>query len=95
MSWTYRKRLQSEISVAMIADFSINLYNEGYETGTINSARSAINFYTLNEILDDNDKIIKKIFKYFYKMRPIIPKHKTFWPVSKLQKFFTFMAPYV
>ena len=81
--WAFRKRDPCAISVPLIADYLIHLFSEGYQTGTINTARSAINFFTLNEIPED-DIVIRKIFKYFFRYRPIVPKYPTFWPVSKV-----------
>ena len=36
--------------------------------------------------LEDN-AIVRRLFKHFYRKRPIRPKYVTFWPVSQLLNF--------
>lgn len=49
--------------------------------------RSSINFFTLNSLNLEDNILIKKLFRYFFNLRPIKPKYTTFWPVSKLLEF--------
>ena len=46
--------------------------------------RSSINFFTLNTLDLDENMFVQRLFKYFYKNRPLRPRYNTFWPVSKL-----------
>lgn len=55
--------------------------------------RSSINFYTLNSLDLDNNVIIKRLFRYFYNVKPLKPKYTTFWPVSKLLNYLKSLFP--
>ena len=46
--------------------------------------KSEIYFFTLNSLDLQINVFVKRIFKYFYKERPLKPKYFTFWQVLKL-----------
>ena len=70
-----------------MCEFLYEKFSEGASSSSVNSYNSAINFFTLNSLGLENDPFVKRLFKYFYKVKPIKPKHLTFWPVSKLLNF--------
>lgn len=49
--------------------------------------RSAINFFSLSLFDLENDLIMKKLFKFFYKERPLRPRYSSFWPVDKVLNY--------
>ena len=49
--------------------------------------RSSINFFTLNSLDLENNVFIKRLFKYFYQVKPLKARYSTYWPVSKLLNF--------
>ena len=49
--------------------------------------RSAINFFTINQLQLEIDPFIKRVFKYFYQNKPLRPRYDSFWPVDKLLSF--------
>ena len=55
--------------------------------------RSAINFFTLNDMDLENNPCILRLFKYFYRIRPLRPKYSTFWPVSKVLDYLKPLHP--
>ena len=46
--------------------------------------RSALNFFTVNSFDLENNLFLKRLFKYFYQVRPLKPRYLTFWPVDKV-----------
>lgn len=48
----------------------------------MNGARSALNFYTLNSLALGDNPFVVRLFKSFYRLRPMRPKHVAFWPVA-------------
>ena len=55
--------------------------------------RSSLNFFLLNSLNLEDDIFVKRLFKFFYNSRPIQPKYKTFWPVSKLLEYLKSWSP--
>ena len=91
--WLNSKQLGSELTPRIICEFLFDKFTEGYNSNTLNTMRSSINFFTANSLNLDDDIFIKRLFKYFYNVRPIQPKYKTFWPVSKLLEFLKTLFP--
>ena len=60
------------------------MFNDGSSSSSLNSTRSAINFFTMNHLNLDQNKFVKRLFKFFYQQRPLRPKYSSFWPVDKL-----------
>ena len=59
----------------------------------MNSVRSAISFFTLDKFSLSEDVYIKRLFKFFYKERPLRPKYTTFWPVATLLDYLKTLHP--
>ena len=71
----------------------MQLFNEGLQPSTLNSFRSAITFFTRDSPPLSQDGSIQRLFKFFYKEKPLRPRYTTFWPVSKLLGFLSSMPP--
>lgn len=69
------------------------LFNNGAKTSTINLARSALNFFLCYELDMKNDQTLFKLFKFFYKERPLQVRYMTYWPVQKLLECLSGMHP--
>ena len=84
VTWLNGKEPRPHFSSIIICDYLHLKFSKNSSISTINSIRSAIGFFTLNALDLENDILIKKLFKYFYQMKPTQPKYSTFWPVSKV-----------
>ena len=87
MLWIRKRKHIPNISPILVASYLLHRFKNGSSTSSINSIRSAINFFTLSVLDLENSLIIKKLFKYFYKQRPLCPRYTTFWPVEQLLNF--------
>ena len=56
-------------------------------------ARSAISFFLMNEWNLVDNVYIKRIFKFFYRVRPLKARYSTFWSVNKLLDFLKMWHP--
>ena len=65
------------------------LFNSGYSysSSSVNLARSAISFFSLDIFKIGDNPIVSRLFKYFYNNRPLRPRYFTYWPVSQLLEF--------
>ena len=81
------------LSANLICDYLISKFDEGSSSGTLNSIRSAINFFTLNFLDLEENIFCKRLFKSFYKRRPLKPRYTTFWPVSQLLEYLRSLHP--
>ena len=80
------KQNSSHITTPLVCDFLLYLFNEGYASSSLNSARSALSFFSNSENLA-SDPHISRLFKYFYRERPRKAKYITHWPVSQVLNF--------
>ena len=72
----------------------VYLFNQGYSSSSLNSARSALSFFAGNSSLDlSNDPTINKLFKYFYRTRPKKAKYFVYWPVQNLLNYLKSLYP--
>ena len=62
------------------------LFKSGLSSNSLNSARSSISFFSCNPSLAD-DPSIQRLFRSFYRKRPIRARYIVYWPVSKVLKF--------
>lgn len=63
------------------------MYSQGYNSNTLNTMRSALNFFTSKSLSIGDNPYITQLFQSFYKTRPIQSKYLTFWPVDQLLNF--------
>jgi hypothetical protein len=77
----------------LICDFLLGLFKSGTSTSSLNVARSAISFFSLNLLDITNNPILGRLFKYFYNTRPLRPRYLTYWPVAKLLNFLSEWHP--
>ena len=87
MGWFSSKQPLPLISPRLVCEFLLYMFNLGSSSSSLNSMRSAINFFTLNKFDLDNNIFIKRIFKYFYRERPLKCKYSSFSDVDKLLDF--------
>lgn len=81
------------MSLPLICEFLLNLFKKGSSTSSLNIARSAITFFSLNLLNISENLILKRLFKYFFQNRPLRPRHLVFWPVSQLLNFLSEWHP--
>ena len=75
------------MSPHLICDYLYWKFKNNASTSSVNSIRSSINFFTLGLLDLENNIFMIRLFKYFYKERPLKPRYTTFWPVEKLLNF--------
>ena len=59
----------------------------------MNTIRSSINFFTLSTLDLENNIVMKKLFRFFFKSRPLKPRYSTFWSVDKVLDFLKTLHP--
>ena len=91
--WFDIQRPRPHLSPSLVASFLLSKFKSGSSTSYVNTMRSAINFFSLSSLDLENNTIIKRLFKYFYRIRPLKPKYSTFWPVAKLLNFLKPLHP--
>ena len=88
------ERSQSALSVSVISDFLLfRFHTSSSSCSSLNIARSAISFFTLNKFNLGEDPIICRLFKYFYNARPQLKRYLTYWPVAKVLNFLSKWHP--
>ena len=87
MGWLDKRRSNSCFSDNLVGCFLLSQFKKGYCTSTINAMRSSINFFTLSILDLENSNLIKRLFKFFYKQRPLQPRYSSFWSVEQLLNF--------
>ena len=65
-----------------MADFLLYLFEQNFSSSYINTARSAVSFFSLDCLNLGNNAIMQRLFKFIYRKRPIKSKYVTFWPVN-------------
>ena len=66
----------------------------GINSGSLNSIRSAISFFTQNSSLDlGNHPVVARCFRSFYRMRPQFPRYVVTWDVGKVLRFLATWHP--
>ena len=76
------------MSVDLVCRYLLYLFNLGTKSGTLNSIRSAISFFTQHSSLQlGSDITVSRLFKFFYRERPMMPRYLVTWDVGKLLKF--------
>jgi site-specific recombinase XerD len=86
-SWLAESRHPSDITIPIICDFLTDMYKQGYNSNTLNTMRSALNFFSSKHLSIGDNPYITQLFQAFYKTRPIQSKYLTFWPVGQLLTF--------
>lgn len=76
-----------------MCEFLLHRYNNGASSSSLNSTRSALSFFFSYTVNLGEDITLNKLFKYFYKTRPLRPKYFTFWPVSQLLQYLATQHP--
>ena len=82
--WVNSRCPGSNFSPILVCEFLHFKFSEGFSTSTLNSFRSSLNFFTSSSFDLENNSFLKRLFKYFYQIRPFKPRYLTFWPVEKV-----------
>ena len=69
------------------------MFHKGYNSNSLNSFRSAINFFTPKEISLGDNPYILQLFRSFYKIKPIQSKYESFWSVEEVLKLLASWHP--
>lgn len=77
----------------MICEFLLSLFNNGASCSSINIARSALSLFLCYNFNIKDNETIARLFKYFYKERPLKPKYFTYWPVKDLLNYLSELHP--
>ena len=90
----------SGVTVAVICDFLLFLFNSGSSTGStyssdaLNSHRSALSFFLKLDFPDlGYDVRITRLFKSFYRLRPSFPRYVVTWDVGVVLRFLATWHP--
>ena len=76
------------LSINVVCRYLLYLFNLGTKSGMLNSIRSAISFFTQHSSLHlGTDFTVSRLFKYFYRERPMLPRYLVTWDVGKLLNF--------
>ena len=77
-----------------VCTYLIHLFKLGISSGSLNSIRSALSFFTQNSSLDlGNHPMVARCFKSFYKMRPNFPRYVVTWDVGIVLRFLASWHP--
>lgn len=69
------------------------MFNKGYNPSTLNVIRSSLSFFCEYSLKLGEDPYVGRLFKSFYKLRPPMQKHITFWPVNQLLNYLAKLHP--
>ena len=64
----------------------MSLFHLNFSYSTLNSVRSALSFFLCDRLDIGNDESIGRLFKYFYRQRPSLPRYLVSWDVNILLK---------
>ena len=67
--------------------FLLSLFREGFSYSTLNIVRSALSFFICDRLDIGSNEFIGRLFRYFFKMRPNLPRYYVSWDVDVLLKF--------
>lgn len=59
------------------------MFKGGASSSSLNSTRSALSFFLCYDFKLSDDITLAKLFKFFYRKRPLKAKYFTYWPVKK------------
>ena len=76
-----------KITSPVICNFLLSMYKKGFLANWVNVIHSALSFFLSNYLDIGTHSHIIRLFKYFYRSRPIRPKYLTFSPVAKQLNF--------
>ena len=78
----------SGITVAVISDFLLFLFNSNTSLDWLYSADALNTFFLKLELPDFRyNPLITSLFKYFYKVRPSFPKYVVTWDVGRVLRY--------
>lgn len=69
-----------DVSVPTVICFLTQLFNDGYQYGTLNSCKSALSLILNQEVV--NDDSIKRFLKGVFRLKPPKPKYDVTWDVN-------------
>lgn len=77
----------------VVCKFLLLLFSKGASSSSINIARSALSLF-LSYVFDFNgNPTVLRLFKFFYKERPLRPKYFVYWPVKQLLNYLSELHP--
>ena len=83
--WCNTKQISDrDISINIICEFLLYLFNLKCSYSALNIERSALSFFLDHKLKIGSDSHISKLFKYFWKQRPALPRYLVSWDVGKL-----------
>ena len=72
------------ININCICEFLKYLFDLKASYSALNVARSALSFFLDHKLKIGSDSHVQKLFKYFWKQRPSLPRYLVNWDVGKL-----------
>ena len=81
------------VSIPLICKFLLFLFEKGLSSSSLNVARSALSFFMCNSFNLTEDRIVARLFRYFYLHRPLKAKYFVYWPVSQLLNHLSDLHP--
>ena len=96
--WCHQRQIDSlQPTVAHVANFLAYCYHEGKTHSTINTYRSALSttIESLSEIRYSlgASKLICRLLKGIYLLRPPTPRYSSMWDVSKVTTYLGTLVP--
>ena len=83
----------SQVTVNVIGLFLVHMFEKGYAYSTLNSIRSALSFFIGKNVNIGSDDSLSRLFKYFFKTRPSLPRYLVTWDINKLLTFLMHWHP--
>ena len=74
------------MSINLICSYLIYLFKEGHQVSFINTARSALSFFLSHLDIGEVPRI-KRLFRFFWKRRPVFPRYLVTWDIKKVLRF--------
>ena len=70
-----------------ISLFLLSLFHEGFSYSTLNSVRSALSFFLCDRLDIGTNEFLGRLFRFFWRSRPSLPRYLVSWDVNVLLKF--------
>jgi len=92
-AWFSSSRNGSKVSIPLICDFLVYMFEKGYTSSSLNCVRSALSLLCPKDLDIGNNPHISRLFRSFYIRRPKRSKYVVSWPVEKFLEFLASWHP--
>ena len=76
-----------------VGQFLLHLFKCNFSYSSLNSVRSGLSFFLSHKFDLGSNNYISRLFRYFFKARPALPRYNVTWDVNKLLTYLQFWHP--